>query len=224
LPPSAKPLYYKAKSSIKPDSADSSAISDVIKNNHLEDALPFGEGSLASKIHNLPRTSEFRIHKPNKPLHEFLSSKKFRNRRSSDLHTLPRCSPLSNAQNPRSSFPHHPPPCQPSTHPPSFLHPQPTLLEFNAALLEYLSSSPAKIILKLLQAWAASRGFFKFDREGVLEVLDVLVDGIMDGVAEQTREFLGKGGMRMEKEEILTVLGVLKGVVGGRVRDFLGGR
>jgi hypothetical protein len=161
----------------------------VIKSHRLEDVLPLGEGSLASKIGHFAlgpyRTNEVK------------SQRSDGEKGAVDKHA---------SSHTGSGVGNHPP----------------TVLELNAALLEYLSWSPAKVVWELLRSWAASWGFFKFDGESIYQVLDTLVENISHAVAEKTRNLLVKGGVSVEKEEILQILGALKSAVVRNIKGYLG--
>ena len=98
----------------------------------------------------------------------------------------------------------------------------PNLLELNAALLEYLSKSSGQIIWGLLKAWATSWGFYKFDRDNVFEVIDLLVNDIEHAIAEQTKELIGKAGIAVEKAEILRLVRMLKAIIVRKVKSHIG--
>jgi benzoyl-CoA reductase/2-hydroxyglutaryl-CoA dehydratase subunit BcrC/BadD/HgdB len=88
--------------------------------------------------------------------------------------------------------------------------------------LEYLSKSTGQIIWGLLKAWATSWGLFKFDRDNVFEVIDLLVQDIEHAVAEQTKNFIGRAGIAVEKEQILRMVRMLKGMIARKIQRHLG--
>jgi hypothetical protein len=98
----------------------------------------------------------------------------------------------------------------------------PTALELNSALLEYLLKSSGQISISLLKSWAASWGFFTFDGDSVFKVLDLLVEEIEDAVAEQTKGFIGRAGIIVEKGEILRILRILNSAIVQKIKGYLG--
>jgi hypothetical protein len=88
--------------------------------------------------------------------------------------------------------------------------------------LEYLSKSSGQISFALLKSWAASWGFFTFDGDSVFEVLDLLVEGIEHAVADQTKGFIGRAGITVEKDEILRILRIFKSAIIQKIKGYLG--
>ncbi|PMD29257.1 hypothetical protein L207DRAFT_593676 [Hyaloscypha variabilis F] len=123
--------------------------------------------------------------------------------------------PSSAASGPRHLHSSHRPPSSIRGRPPN-------ILELNAALLEYLSKSTGQIIWGLLKAWTTSWGLFKFDRDNFFEVIDLLVQDIEHAVAEQTKDFICRAGIAVEKEQILRMVRMLKGMIVRKVQRHLG--
>jgi hypothetical protein len=88
--------------------------------------------------------------------------------------------------------------------------------------LEYLSKSSGQISFALLKIWAASWGFFTFDGDSVFEVLDLLVEDIEHAVADQTKGFIGRAGITVEKDEILRILRIFKSAIIQKIKRYLG--
>ncbi|PMD64657.1 uncharacterized protein K444DRAFT_625321 [Hyaloscypha bicolor E] len=228
---SAKPTSStRPSTSLPPSSIAASTIPVVIKGHHLEDELPLGEGSLASKLCHLetstrnpscfpsfgdfpasvlPSTQQLSQVKSSQPLPSTLKQSQVKFSRSIKIPSSFPGSALSHSN--------HRPPSRIRGRPP-------TVLELNSALLEYLLKSSGQISFSLLKSWAASWGFFTFDGDSVFKVLDLLVKEIEDAVAVQTKGFIGRAGIIVEKDEILRILRILNSAIVQKIKGYLGSK
>ncbi|KAE9375024.1 hypothetical protein N431DRAFT_534036 [Stipitochalara longipes BDJ] len=213
----------RPRSTLPPSSIiASSMLSSIIRSHRLEDGLPLGEGSLASKLFLLEEAAQ----RPSQSQtsETFTNSRFFPSLRASQFNgakakvtSTPAIPNLEeNTDKPSQSKsskpvrvsgisrPH-------SIHrPPSSLHGRPP------------NVLGAQHNLGLLKAWTASWGFFNFDRDNVFEVIDLLVQDIKHAIADQTTEFIGRAGITIEKKEILRMMKILKNMIMKKIKGHLG--